>query len=110
MKVIKKISKYLLFLLILVVVLVIGLYLFIQTETFNRWALEYTLEKMNKTWEQKDNRVSAVTIHGNILKGLTLYDGSIVVKGDTLLNFPQLEVHYDLWDLLKHRITVDLID
>src|SRR5438128_1275180 len=110
MKVLKKISKYLLWFFIFMVVLLVGLYFFVQTETFSRWALEYTLGKMNKSWEDKDNRVNAESIHGNILKGLKLYNGSIVVKGDTLINFPSLEVNYDLWGLLKHRITVDLID
>ncbi len=110
MRILKKILKYLSWLIILLIIFLIGLYFFIQTETFNKWALEFTLSKLNKSWELKDNKVNAESLNGNILSGIKLNNGSILVKGDTLAAFSSLEVKYDLWALLKHKITVEYLD
>jgi hypothetical protein len=109
MKVLKKLLKYSIWLLGFFIILVIGLYIFIQTETFNKWALDFTLGKLNKSWELKDNKVSAESLNGNILKGIKLNNGAITVRGDTLIGFSYLEVKYDLWALLKHKISVDYL-
>ena len=107
MKVLKKISKYLVYLLISIIILFFGIYLFIQTDTFNKWALGYTIEKINDSWVSKDCKVNAESIEGNILKGLKLNNGNVIVKNDTLISFNCLIVNYNLWDLLNKKITIE---
>lgn len=105
----RKIGKFFAGIIIFLIILIIGLYFFIQTDTFNKWALDYTLNKLNKSWELKDNKVNAESLNGNILKGIALVNGNITVKGDTLVKFASLEVKYDLWALLKHKINLDYV-
>ncbi len=96
-------------LIVFIIILVVGIYIFIQTDLFNKWALEFTLNKLNKSWELKENKVDAESLEGNILKGIKLNNGSITVKGDTLVKFASLDVKYDLWALLKHKINLDYV-
>ncbi len=80
-----------------------ALVIFIQTDTFNRWVLDFTLEKINEnTYE--DVHINAIEINGNILQGLTLKNGSIIVKGDTLMKFNYMETEYDIWKALHKEI------
>lgn len=110
MKIIRKIGKYFLWFNVVIIILLICLYFFIQTDTFNKWALNFTLGKLNESWELKDGRVNADSLNGNILKGIKLVKGSITIKDDTLIDFSSLEIKYDLWSLLNHKISVDYLD
>jgi hypothetical protein len=86
------------------VFLLIILYFFIQSETFNKLALDYTLKELNSTQNIRDNDIYAESIDGNILNGIKLHNGSVTVKSDTILSFKYLQVKYNLWGLLDKRI------
>ncbi len=103
-KFIKKGSKILLWIFGLVLLLVIFLFIFIQSDSFNKYALEYTLNELNTSQQPRENKINAESIDGNILNGIRLVKGSITVKEDTLLSFNYLEVKYNLWGLLDKRI------
>ncbi|MBE2218849.1 MAG: translocation/assembly module TamB domain-containing protein [Ignavibacteria bacterium] len=89
-----------------VIVLVVAILIFIQTDTFNQYALEFTLDKLNSSEEKNGNRLNAESLTGNIFDGMKLTGGNITVKDDTLLRFNYMEVKYDVWGLLDNRITV----
>lgn len=103
-KILKKGSKILLFTFGAVILLLVVLLIFIQTDTFNKYALEYTLNELNSSQQPRDNKINAESIEGNILSGIKLIKGNITVKNDTLLSFNYLEVKYSLWGLLDKRI------
>ncbi len=90
-----------------VILLIIFLFVFIQTDLFNKYALEYTLNELNTSQQPRENKIHAESIDGNILSGIKLNKGDVTVRGDTLLAFNYLEVSYNLWGLLDKRITVD---
>jgi hypothetical protein len=102
-----KILQIFAFVVTLFVLIIIGLVIFIQTDTFNKWALEFTIDKMNDEWKQKEATIYAKDIEGNIFTGIELLDGNIVLKGDTLIQYEFLRVKYDLWPLLQREITID---
>ena len=102
--IIKKGGKILLWAFGSVILLLIILFIFIQTDTFNKYALEYTLNELNSSQQPRENKINAESIDGNIFDGIRLNKGNVSVKGDTLLSFNFLSVKYDLWGLLDKRI------
>ncbi|MEO8513836.1 MAG: translocation/assembly module TamB domain-containing protein [Ignavibacteria bacterium] len=102
--VIRKGGKILLWALGSVILLLIFLFIFIQTDTFNKYALEYTLNELNSSQQPRKNKINAESIDGNIFSGIRLNKGSVSVYEDTLLSFNYLSVKYDLWGLLDKRI------
>ncbi|HEY3250027.1 MAG TPA: hypothetical protein VGK25_02805, partial [Ignavibacteria bacterium] len=91
----------------LFIILILGAYYFIQTETFNKLALEYTVSKLNKSWELKESKLNVASVHGNILEGIRADYGTIIVREDTLFDFAYLDVKYDIWGLFNHEIRVE---
>jgi hypothetical protein len=102
--IIKKSGKILIWIIGSVFLLIIALIIFIQTDVFNKYALEYTLDELNTSQSEKKNTINAESLNGNILTGITLNKGNVKVLEDTLLTFNSLEVSYDLWGLLDKRI------
>ncbi len=92
------------YLFIFLILLVIGIFIFIQTDIFSNLALDIALEKLNESFSEKESVIYAESLNGNLLKGFTLNNGSIKVKGDTLLKFNSLSVKYDILKLLKKEI------
>ena len=111
MKNFRKILKYFIWFIGVIIVLLISLYFFIQTETFNRWALNFALNKLNnsESWLKKENTVTVESINGNILKGLRVNNILITVKKDTLVSINYIDLKYDIWGLLKQNINLDYI-
>ena len=111
MKTFRKILKYFIWFIGVTVVLLIALYFFIQTETFNRWALDFALNKLNNSenWLKKENTITVESINGNILKGLKVNNVFITVKKDTLVSIKYIDLKYDIWGLLKQKISLDYI-
>ena len=111
MKFFKKILKYFIWFTGVIIFLLIALYFFIQTETFNRWALNYAIDKLNNSenWIKKENSINVESINGNIFKGLKLNNFVITVKKDTLVSFKYLDIKYDIWELLKQKISLDYV-
>ncbi len=101
-----RIFKFIFIFLICIVLLVIGLFIFIQTDTFDKIALNYALDKINESLAKKDATIHAESLTGNLFKGFTLNKASVKVKGDTLLKFNSLQADYNIWDLLNKEITV----
>lgn len=94
--------KLLFFLFLLLIVLLI----FLQTDYFDKLALNFALDKINTSLEQKDSRIYAESLTGNIFKGFTLNNGSVKVKDDTLLKFSSISAKYNLFSLLNKEISV----
>ena len=109
MKIFRKILKYFILFFGAIVVLLIALYIFIQTETFNGWALNFALNKLNdsENWLKKENFITVESINGNILESLQANNIVITVKKDTLVNIKKIELKYDIWALLKQKISLD---
>ncbi|MBS1494844.1 MAG: translocation/assembly module TamB domain-containing protein [Bacteroidetes bacterium] len=108
-KYLKLALKILLGIVIFVVVLVVGLYFFIQTDTFNNIALNFGKDKLNESWAGKNSNIQIESLHGNILKGLTINKGSIITEKDTLLTFNYITLKYDIWGLLNKEIRLDYL-
>ncbi|HMQ99126.1 MAG TPA: translocation/assembly module TamB domain-containing protein [Ignavibacteria bacterium] len=87
--------------------LLIFLFIFVQSDTFNKIVLNYTLDELNTSQTPRDNHINAESIEGNIFYGIKLNKGSVTVRNDTMLSFNSLEVGYDLWGLLDKRISLD---
>ena len=83
------------FLFLLLMVLLV----FLQTDFFDKLALNFVLDKVNTSLENKDSRISAESLTGNIFKGFTLNNGSIRVKNDTLLKFKSIQAKYNVFKL-----------
>lgn len=93
-----------------IIILIIGIIFFIQTDTFDKLALDFALIKINTALEPKRSTIYAESLTGNLLKGFTLNNGSVKVKDDTLLKFNSIEAKYSIWQLLNSEISVqDLI-
>jgi autotransporter translocation and assembly factor TamB len=109
MKIFRRILKYFLWFIGGIFVILIALYIFIQTDTFDKWASNYALNKLNnsESWLRKENYISFESISGNILKGLRVNNVVITVKKDTLVSIKYLDLKYDIWGLLKQRISLD---
>lgn len=105
-KILKIGGKTLLWLLGGVFLLLLFLYIFIQTDTFNKFALEYTLDELNTSQTPRNNQINAESIEGNILYGIKLNEGNVMVRNDTMMRFNFLELKYDLWGLLDKRISL----
>ncbi len=109
MKIFKKILKYFIWSAGTIAIFLIALIIFIQTDTFNKWALNFALNKLNnsESWLKKENSINAESINGNILKGLRIDNIVITVKKDTLVSISYLDLKYDIWGLLKQKISID---
>lgn len=106
----KKLFKFLLYGFLTVFFVSFLLFLFIQTDLFNNWALGYITGKLNDSWKEKDAVVYAESLEGNILLGIHLNNTSITVKQDTLVKFSYLDVKYNIFGLLNKKIRVkDLV-
>lgn len=90
----------------LIILLIIGVFIFIQTDTFDRLALNYALEKINTSLAEKQSVMFAESLEGNLLKGFILKNGGVKVKDDTLLKFTSIEADYDILALLDKEISV----
>jgi hypothetical protein len=101
-----RIVKWFFSLILILLLLIIGILLFIQTDTFDKIALDFILDKVNASFESKDSRIYAESLEGNIFKGITLKNGSVRVKSDTLLKFNSIETEYNILALLNHEISV----
>ncbi|MBL8007616.1 MAG: translocation/assembly module TamB domain-containing protein [Ignavibacteria bacterium] len=104
-----KIIKWFFILLLITVILVIGVFIFIQTDTFDRIALNYALDAINSSLdvkEGKDSRIYAESLEGNLFSGFRLKNGSVRVKNDTLLKFSSIEAKYNIFALLRKEISV----
>lgn len=101
-----RLAKWFSILIILLLFLILGIFLFIQTDTFDRIALGFALDKINEALAPKESKISAESLTGNILKGFTLNKGSVKVKDDTLLNFNSIQAEYSILKLLNKEIFV----
>lgn len=96
-------------LVLFIITLVIALYFFIQTDTFNNIALNFGKDKLNESWAGKNSSIQVESLQGNILKGLIINKGTIVTEKDTLLKFSYITLKYDIWGLLNKEITLDYL-
>ena len=101
-----RLFKWFSFLLILLILLLAGIFIFIQTDYFDKIALGIALDKINTSLAKKDATIYAESLTGNLLKGFTLNNGSIKVKGDTLLKFNSIHADYRILALLDKEISV----
>ncbi|MEO8664545.1 MAG: hypothetical protein ABI462_03530, partial [Ignavibacteria bacterium] len=108
-KVFRLFLKILAGIVISLVIVFIILFIAIRTDSFNKWALEFTLEKINSSWQEKDNRIEAESLTGSILEGIRLNKGAIFTKGDSLLRFNYIDLKYDLWGLTEHEIRLEKV-
>ncbi len=88
------------------IVVITLVFITIQTETFNNWALRYALDNLNEDLQTRDVFLNADSLNGNVLDGITLKRGSIKVFDDTLLSFSLIEVKYDLKGILDNEIRI----
>lgn len=111
MSFLKKAIKYSIWLIGVLFILVIALYLFIQTEAFNKLALNFALDKINnsESWIKKDNSIYAESINGNLLKGIRINNIVVTVRKDTLVSINSLSLKYDIRGLLNNTISVDSV-
>ncbi len=108
-KLFKKLFKIFLWFSGILLILITTLFIFIQTDTFNKLALDYAVDKLNKSFGENDGRIQVSSLKGNILTGLTIDSGFIFVNRDTLLEFNYIKLKYNLWGLLDHQILLDNI-
>lgn len=108
-KALKVLLKIFLGLIIFVIVVVIGAYFFIQTDTFNKIALDFGVNKLNESWAGKNSTIQVESVQGNILKGLVINKGSILTDKDTLIKFSYITLKYDIWGLLQKEIRLDYL-
>lgn len=108
-KFLKVALKVILGLIIFLIVLVVSLYFFIQTDTFNNIALDFGKDKLNESWAGKNSSIQVESLQGNILKGLVINKGTIVTEKDTLLKFSYITLKYDIWGLLNKEIRLDYL-
>lgn len=85
------------------------MYFFIQTEIFNKWALQFTLDKLNQDSQTNGININADSIQGNILHGLILKKGGIKIENNTLFSFSYIDLKYDLSELIEHEIRINNI-
>lgn len=105
-----KLVKWFIVCIVLLFILLAGIFIFIQTDTFDKIALGIVLDKINASLKDKDSEIYASSLEGNIFKGIVLKDGSVRVKNDTLMKFGSLETKYNIFSLLDHEIsTQDVI-
>lgn len=102
----RRLFKWFFILIAFLIILTIGLFLFIQTDTFDKIALGFALDKINSSLASKDITINAESLTGNIFKGFQLNNGSIKVKEDTLLKFNSIKADYSIRKLLNKEISV----
>ncbi|MFZ1320710.1 MAG: translocation/assembly module TamB domain-containing protein [Ignavibacteria bacterium] len=103
----KKIFKILTCIIISFIFLSLMIFFFIQTETFNRWVLDFTLDKINKNSQTSGILVSVDSAQGNILKEINLKNGSVKILEDTIFSFTSIEINYDIWRLFDKEIKIE---
>ena len=105
----KKIFKIFMYVLLSVFILIAAIFIFIQTDIFNKIALDYAVENLNEGLKEKNSRINVRSLTGNIFTGLRMDSGSIVTEQDTLLKFNFIDLKYNIWGLLDQRILLDHI-
>lgn len=95
------------FILGVLILLIFAVIIFIQTDFFNKHALDYALDFVNKDLEKKQSKVIVESLEGNILSGIELKNTSVIVKEDTLLKFNSLKLDYNILRLLSKEIIAD---
>ncbi|MEO6695714.1 MAG: hypothetical protein ABIY50_01525, partial [Ignavibacteria bacterium] len=106
---VKRFFKGVLIFFTIIVLLLIGVFIFIQTDLFDKWALSYFLDKLNTTLETKESRIYAETLEGNLFNGFILNNGSITVKGDSLIKFASIKADYDIFKILDNGISLQTL-
>lgn len=106
-KIISKGLKIFLWVTGILLILLIGIFLFVQTNTFNKLALDYAVENLNEGLQRNDGMIHVTSLNGNIFTGLQLDSGNITLGNDTLLKFNYIDLKYDIWGLLDKRILLD---
>jgi len=91
----------------ILVLLLILLLIFIQTDYFNRIAVDFALKEINKSLNEKDSRLAIGSLEGNLLTGIVLKDAAVVVKEDTLIKFQSLTLKYDILRLLSKEVIAE---
>jgi len=86
---------------------IILLFVFVQTDFFNKILLSYSLKELNDSWKTKESNIDAERLEGNILSGLTLTNAYIVVKGDTMIKVASIKLKYDIFGFFKKQILLD---
>jgi len=81
-KILKKSGKIALWFSGIVLLLLVLIFIFIQSDTFNKFALDYTLDELNSSQTPRENNINAESIEGNILYGIKLNKGNITVRHD----------------------------
>ncbi len=102
----KKLFKFLLYTFLSLIFILFLLFIFIQTDTFNNWALGYITGKLNDSWKEKQSTIYAESLEGNIFKGIRLNNVSLTVRQDTLVKFSYLDVKYNVFKLLDKQISI----
>jgi hypothetical protein len=95
-------SLYVVFISFLFVVIL--LFIFIQTDFFNRIVLSYSIKELNDSWKVKESSIDAERLDGNVLSGLTLTNAYIIVKGDTMMKAGSVSLKYDIFGFLRKEI------
>ena len=106
-KIISKGLKIFLWVTGILLILLIGIFLFVQTNTFNKLALDYAVENLNEGLQRNDGMIHVTSLNGNIFTGLQLDSGNITLGNDTLMKFNYIDLKYDIWGLLDKRIILD---
>jgi len=106
---IKKLFKWVFILFAVLILLLVGIFFFIQTDLFDKWALGILLEKVNTSLESKESKIYAESLEGNLFKGFILKNGNITVKGDTLIKFESIKADYNIWKLLDKGISLQTL-
>ncbi|MBK8983015.1 MAG: translocation/assembly module TamB domain-containing protein [Ignavibacteria bacterium] len=105
----QKILKIFLWVAGILLFLLIGLFFFVQTNTFNNIALDYAVENLNEGLQRNDAEIHVTSLKGNIFTGLQLDSGNITLGNDTLIKFNYIDLKYDIWGLPDKKILLDHI-
>src|SRR6056297_2914158 len=97
-KVIKKITKYLSYLLLGVIILLLLLYLTIQTPIFKNWLRNYVNDRVSQAL---DNDFHISQLRGDLFSSITLTDITLQTRGDTLAYIPSLQTDYRIRSILR---------
>jgi autotransporter translocation and assembly factor TamB len=105
----KKLLKILLWIAGIVIIFLIAILIFIQTNSFNKLALDFALEKLNENWKPKNSEIQIKSVNGNILSGLNIDSILITIEKDTILNINSIGLKYDIWGLPNKEIRLQNI-
>ncbi len=77
-----------------------------QTGWFRNWVKGYVTGAAN---ESLNGRLSIESLDGNLYSSLTLTGVALTQGQDTLIYVPRIDVNYDLWEALHHRIAIESV-